>query len=55
MKIEAGFNGLQRWLKGWPNSALTVTLLVGAGILVYIALRGTAFEKAVTAAWVFFP
>lgn len=53
--IESRLRGFQGWLKGWPDGALTLTLLLAAAILVYIALRGTAVEKAVAAAWVYFP
>lgn len=42
-------------LEGAPNSVLTLLLVVAAVVLVWVALRATAIEKAVVAAWVFFP
>jgi hypothetical protein len=55
MGIEAAFNGLQDWLTEWPDTALTLVLAVLALVLIVIALRGTAMEKAIVAAWVMFP
>ncbi len=53
--IVSAFQRFERWLEGWPNGALTVALLVGALVIIYIALRGSAFEKSVVAAYIFFP
>ena len=46
---------LETALEGWPDGALTAALIVAAVLLVWVALRATAIEKAVVAAWVFFP
>ena len=53
--IVSAFHRFERWLEGWPNGVLTVVLIVAALVIVWIALRGTAFEKSVVAAYVFFP
>lgn len=55
MGIERAFTRFGGWLRGWPGPALTLLLILLAGLLVYIALRGSSFEKAVAAAWVLFP
>lgn len=53
--IRRAFVRFESMLEGWPSGALTVALLIAAGVLVLIALRGTATEKAIAAAYVYFP
>lgn len=55
MGIERSFHRFGDWLKTWPGPALTLLLILLAGLLVYAALRGSSLEKAVIAAWVLFP
>lgn len=55
MGIEATFKRVETWLKGWPSGALTCVLLIVAVVLVVIALRATALEKALVASWVILP
>lgn len=46
---------LEAALKGWPDQALTMGLLIAAGVLVLIALRGPVTLKAVALAYCIFP
>ena len=55
MGIETAFRRFEAWLAGWPDSVLTVVLLVAAVVLVLIAFTGKPREKAIAAAYVFFP
>lgn len=55
MGIEDKFHQFGDWLETWPGAALTVVLLFLAAVLVLIALRGTALEKAIAVSWVVFP
>lgn len=48
-------NRLERWLQGWPESSLTVLLLLLAAVIVWVALTGRPLIKAAVAAWVLFP
>lgn len=53
--IRAAFARFEGMLEGWPSGVLTAILLLAAGVLVLIALRGRAIEKAIAAAYVIFP
>ena len=53
--IKRAFVQFENMLEGWPSGVLTVVLLLAAVVLVLIALRGTAIEKAIAAAYVIFP
>lgn len=46
---------LEAWLQGWPESVLTVGLLIAAAWLVWIALTGSAVAKAASLAWTLAP
>lgn len=48
-------NRLEGWLQGWPESSLTILLLLLAAVIVLVALRGRPLLKAAVAAWVVFP
>lgn len=45
----------EQQLLGWPDELLTVLLIISALLLVLIALRGTALQKAVALTWVVLP
>lgn len=53
--IESAFRRFNAWLERWPNDVLTWLLLGLALLIVVIALRATALEKAIAAAWLIFP
>ena len=55
MGIEHAFKRFEHWLTGWPNGVLTVALVLAAVVLVVIAFTGRPWEKAIAAAYVFFP
>lgn len=42
-------------LSGAPNDLLTTGLLITAGVLILIALRGPALLKAAALGWAVFP
>ena len=42
-------------LSGWPDRALSCLLVGLALVLLLIAWRGSALEKAIVAGWVIFP
>ena len=46
---------LEAALHGWPDQALTLGLLIAAGVLVLIALRGPVTLKAAALGWAVFP
>lgn len=46
---------IEQYLSGWPDAALTISLLVIAAILVLIALAGKPMEKAIAIAYCVFP
>lgn len=50
-----GYARLESWLSGWPNAYLTIALILGAGIIVLIALRGSPTTKAVALAYIALP
>lgn len=49
------FHRFEQWLEGWPNSVLTLALLLGAVALVVIALRGQPSLKALALAYIVLP
>ena len=51
----AFFESFRRWLQGWPDGILTVSLIAAGIMLWIIALHGNATQKAIAAAYVFFP
>ena len=53
--ITRWFTNIDRWLQGWPSAGLTLALLVAAGILIYLALRGSNVTKALAVAYVYLP
>lgn len=53
--IKRWFDQLEAAMEGWPDSALTIFLLIAAAFLILVALRGHALEKAIIAAWITFP
>lgn len=53
--ITRWFTNIDRWLQGWPSAGLTIALLVAAGILIYIAWRGSNVTKALAVAYVYLP
>lgn len=55
MVLHRTFGRFHAWLEGWPNSALTVVLLLAAVSLVFLALFGRPWMKAIAAAYVLFP
>ena len=55
MGIKATFERFEKWLGGWPNSALTVMLLAIAAILIVLAFTAKPMEKAIVLSWVLFP
>ena len=46
---------LEAALHGWPDEVLTVALLITAGVLVLIALRGPTLLKAAALGWAVLP
>lgn len=42
-------------MQGWPNETLTVLLIVGAIIIVIIAVKGPPILKATVLAWIVMP
>ena len=46
---------LEAALHGWPDELLTAGLLLTAGVLLLIALRGPVTLKAAALAWALFP
>lgn len=46
---------IDRRLRGWPNEALTIALLLMAGLLVVVALRGSPSLKAFFVAYSYLP
>lgn len=55
MGIETTYHRFEDMLMGWPSGALTLVLLALAFVLIVIALRASALEKGIVAAWVLFP
>lgn len=55
MGIQSLWSGFQRWIGGWPDNVLSVVLLATAGVIILVALRATALEKAIVLGWVLFP
>jgi len=53
--LNRALSNMEQSLQGWPSIGLTLLLLVLAGLLVVVALYGSARVKAGTAAWVIFP
>ena len=53
--IKRLFERMERFMEGWPDGLLTVWLLLAAALLVVIAFKGRAMEKAIAAAYVTFP
>lgn len=53
--IAGRFHALEQALEGWPDTALTWLLVGLALLLLLIAWRGKAMEKAIVAGWVIFP
>ena len=43
------------WLAGKPDAVLTILLLVGAGVLIGVALQPNRVLKAVVLAWEILP
>ena len=46
---------VDQWLRGQPEHAITVALLLAALVLVLVALYGRPTVKAALLAWVVFP
>ena len=49
------FMRLHRYLNEWPNSYLTIALLIAAVVIAAIALTGDGLTKAIVLAYVVFP
>lgn len=55
MGIEDTYKRFEAWLQGWPGAFLSLALIVAAVVIVVIALRGSAIEKAIALTYVVFP
>lgn len=55
MGIKAHFERFEQWLGGWPNSALSVTMITVGIVLIVLALTAKPLEKAIVLSWVIFP
>lgn len=55
MAVLAAWRAFRAWLETWPSVALTLLLLAIAAVIVMVALRGNALEKALVAAWTVAP
>ena len=61
MKMQQGvgigrrLHAFEQALEGWPDRALSCLLVGLALVLLIIAWRGSALEKAIVAGWVIFP
>ena len=49
------FRRVERWLAGWPDSVLTLALLIAALVLVCLALTGRPLQKATALVYVMLP
>lgn len=55
MRLPPLINELNQKLAGFPDQTLTLVLLALAGFAIWIALTGSAVEKAALAAWFIAP
>ena len=55
MDIAEAFHKLERSMAGWPDTFLTWALLLGAGVIVWIALTQKPMAKAVALSYIVFP
>lgn len=49
------FQQIEMFLRGWPNSALTVALAAGGAIILYIAFFAPPAVKGIALAYILIP